>query len=120
MAAVPSIQCFRLEHLKFLLQDKNVIEVKLFLRSLIWKFLVDFKASKLSQLGQFFSTVRLRKVILALWTSKWVSASANERLEMQSFRRGIAGTAVWCPLTRDVRQRRFDCTYKPLPTLGLN
>ena len=40
---------------------------------------MDFKASKLFQLGCFSSTVRLWEVILALWTSKWVSASAYDR-----------------------------------------
>ena len=38
---------------KYLSTHKNEITMKLFLRSLLWKFLVDFKASKLSQLGDF-------------------------------------------------------------------
>ena len=54
------------------------------------KFLVDLKASKLSQLGhfRFDSTIRLREVILALWTSNLGvrvclrEVSAYGRLEM--------------------------------------
>ena len=52
---MPFNQCFRLVPVKFLREDKNVIiiKVKLFLRSITWKFLVDFKANKLSQLDYF-------------------------------------------------------------------
>ena len=53
MAVVPSIQCFRLVHAKFLLTHQSAITVKLFLVRLIGKLLVDFKARKLSQLGYF-------------------------------------------------------------------
>ena len=37
------------------------------------------KPANSHRLAIFSSTVRLREVILALWTSKWVSASAFER-----------------------------------------
>lgn len=54
MAAMASNQCLRLIRINFLLKNKNVIISKiilkqlLFLRSLIWKYLVDFEADKLS------------------------------------------------------------------------
>ena len=109
---------------------QNVTSVKLLLRGLIWKLrlLVDFKATKLSSLAIFSSTIRLcREVILALWTSKWVSGvrvrvrlrevAAYGRLRIESFSRKIAigpqgGVRLWelvsaygsCPLAE------FDCT----------
>ena len=57
-------------YVAFLLTYKNVMTIKLFLSSLIWKLLVDFKAKNSHSLAIFPSTVRLREVILALCTSK--------------------------------------------------
>ena len=53
MAVMSSKQYFRLVHVKFLLINQNVTTIKLSLRSLIGKFLVDFKARKLPQHGHF-------------------------------------------------------------------
>ena len=56
MAVMPFTQCFKLIHV----MAKNVITMKVFLRSLILKLLVDFKASKLSELSHFLCYCSLK------------------------------------------------------------
>ena len=82
MAVVPSNHCFKLVHVKFLLILKNVITIKLFLRSLTWKLLVEFKATKFSQFGRFLFYCPFKggySSSLSLSTSKCVSASTYEK-----------------------------------------
>ena len=69
MAVMPSIQWFS-RKCKILVNEKYVVTVKLFLRSLISKVLVDFKASELSQLDHFLIYCPFNWGGYALWTSK--------------------------------------------------
>ena len=79
VAVMPSDQCFRLIHVKFLSMHKNVIMVKLSLinfESYQWVL----KPANSHSLDIFSSTVCLWEVILAMWTSKCqVLASTYER-----------------------------------------
>ena len=80
MAVMPSMQHFRLVLVKFLLTFKKVTTIKMFLRSLVSTLLADFKASKLSQLGQFLFYCPFKGGYFSPATFKWVSApSAYER-----------------------------------------
>lgn len=75
------LQRFRLVHVKYLSLNTQIIisTVKVFLRSLISKSLANFKRHQTLTAWPFSVLLfPLRKVILAVWTSKRRSASAYE------------------------------------------
>ena len=82
---------------------KNVIRVKLFLRSIILKVPGGLK-SQPTQTDWPFSILLFSSVDLEMDVQvRLPEVSASGRLKMSSISSETPGTAVWCPLTGGVR-----------------
>ena len=100
-------------HLKFLLTLKKCNYGNVVAKKSCLKLLVDFKASKISQLGHFLFHRPFNGGYFhaRLCGPKMVSASACERLPLMGGLKcrvlvEVARTAVWCPLRVGAYERR--------------